>query len=249
MIPCTNIGLCDKGGYYEENNGDCLAVLMTLTMAVPVMAAQNAEDAIVGTLTLFAVNSGVVGNFDADTGHAFLLFTNTSGSTKQVGVYSVAAGNSVTIGTWPGGSKHWGIWYNLECYVYHVEGEFSNRVSLTMSVAQSQLATMNALIASNDEYNLITDNCVDFVLEIWYALDSYYVFSTGTPSSPNVLMNSLKTIQECEIDRSIPNNTKVGYALNGVFTQVSAGDLSEIIDKLYDDNTEIMGTGAEMQVD
>ena len=185
-------------------------------MTIPVCAIEYAADDIIGYLTLFAVNNSA----DADLGHAFLQFENTSSITLTIGPYGVSPGEGITISVWRDVDGHNGIAYNIESFLHYDKGRFTNRASITIPLRSSDRTTLNNLLYSNRnwEYNAITDNCVDFSLLLWYSVCSDYTFSTGktstTAASPRLLFASMQQFSDCVSGDTITYNYNVKALLN-----------------------------------
>lgn len=180
-------------------------------------------DPIVGELTIFATNDG--GSSSSNTsGHAFLMFQNTSTSSIKIGGISVAHNRTITFGTWGNKSQHTGIWYNLEAYFVHKSGSYSNRVSLTTSIVKSKISVLNKLLDDNDEWELL-NNCSSFAVKVWNAM-SNKTLSAGTPNTPTSLMSSIKKVSGYSTGKAIPASVPIGYMNNGSFTSVTTSALT-----------------------
>lgn len=150
---------------------------------------------------------------------------------------NVGSGHEITIGTWGNKSQHQGIWYNLESYFVNNNSAYGNRVSLSMSVTQSDIDTINSIISNNDKWSL-TNNCSSFAVKVWNSVSST-TLSAGSPNTPTSLMSSIKSKSGYQTGRSIGNTTPIGYVSNGSFvtvTMTSAANLSKTND------TAIMNT-------
>ena len=131
-----------------------LSLIMVVGMSVTTFAAEVQPAATtVGTLTIFSSNDGGSSSWDT-SGHAFIAFKNSSSSSIRVGGLNVGAGHEITFGTWGNKSQHTGIWYNLESYFANNASAYGNRVSLSMSVTQSNIDTINDIISKNDKWSL-----------------------------------------------------------------------------------------------
>lgn len=194
-----------------------LAVCVVFSCSVTAFAAEPRATT-VGTLTIFASNDGGSSSWNT-SGHAFISFKNTSSSSITVGGLSVGAGHEITIGTWGNKSGHVGIWYNLESYFVNNQDSYSNRVSLSMSVTQANVDTINTLISKNDSWSAL-NNCSSFAVKIWNAVSSK-TLSAGTPNTPTSLMSSIKAKSGYETGRAIGNTTPIGYVSDGSFESVT----------------------------
>lgn len=112
-----------------------------------------------------------------------------------------------------------------------------NRVSLSMSVTQSDIDTINSIISNNDTWS-VTNNCSSFAVKVWNSVSSN-TLSAGSPNTPTSLMSSIKSKSGYQTGRSIGNTTPIGYVSNGSFvtvTMTSAANFSKTND------TAIMNT-------
>lgn len=104
-------------------------------------------------------------------GHAFLAFYNDSSVTITIGHMKVAPGSSVTIGTYQNRPAHKGIWYNVEGYNLNLINSSEGLATLTISLSQNQLSTVNAAINGHDHWSHI-DNCASFARGVWNSVTS-----------------------------------------------------------------------------
>ena len=204
------------------------AFIMVFTVNTTALAAEaQSTDAssTVGTLTIFSANDGGSSSWNTSR-HSFIAFKNTSYSSIRVGGLNVGSGHEITIGTWGNKSQHTGIWYNLESYFVNNTGAYSNRVSLSMSVTQSDINTINNIISNNDKWSL-TNNCTSFAIKVWNNV-SNAILSGGIPNTPTALMSSIKAKSAHQTGRSIRNTTPIGYVSNGSFVSVTASQLNNV---------------------
>ena len=178
----------------------------------------------VGILTIFSCDSGQDSSLTY-WGHSWVTFTNISGYSMQIGVLSVPSGQEITIGTRRGDSGHAGIWYNAEAYRYHNLGAYPNRVSLTIYITQSNVNTLNSIIASGDSWNAFNNNCATFASNVWNSISSTYL-SPGTIHLPATLKSSIMAVSGYQTNRSMLNSTPVGYASGGSFVYGNTSLLS-----------------------
>lgn len=196
-----------------------LSLIMVVGMSVTTFAAEVQPAATtVGTLTIFSSNDGGSSSWDTSS-HAFIAFKNSSSSSIRVGGLNVGAGHEITFGTWGNKSQHTGIWYNLESYFANNASAYGNRVSLSMSVTQSNIDTINDIISKNDKWSL-TNNCSSFAVKVWNSVSSK-TLSAGIPNTPTSLMSSIKSKSGYQTGRSIGNTTPIGYVSNGSFVTVT----------------------------
>ncbi len=207
-----------------------IAVIITFCMNVHayasnenILADSSLIDPIVGELTIFASNDGGSSAINI-SGHAFLMFKNVSSSAIKIGGLTVAANKTITFGTWGNKSQHTGIWYNLESYLVIQQGAYSNRVSLTTYISESQISSLNSLISSNDKWSL-TNNCSSFAVKIWNTFSSKSL-DAGTVNTPTNLIESIKDIDGYETTKSITASVPIGYVENGSFVSVSSSSIT-----------------------
>lgn len=172
-------------------------------------------------LHVFSNASGSASSLNT-SGHSWILIRNGTNSSITVGVKKVAAGGVVTLGTWGNLSKHKGIWYNEEAYIYSVNSTgFSGRVSLNMNISSSQLSTINTVISNSDSWSL-TSNCSTFASKVWNSVSSTSI-DAGTVNTPSNLAKSIKSKTGYKTNASMPTvstsgtNTSVGYKSSGAF--------------------------------
>lgn len=153
-------------------------------LLLPILLIFNGEkgpvnpDDTVGNLTIFAYGDYVdVPNLNADageigsyTGHVFLQFKNTSGSTLDVGHIPLTNNNSITISCWPdmNGYNHSGIWYNRESF--DLNGwQTCSKASLTTTIDYTGLSALSSYLTttSNNYYNLLSHNCAVASIQMW----------------------------------------------------------------------------------
>lgn len=195
-----------------------LIIVFSLSATAFAAEVQPAAAATVGTLTIFSSNDGGSSSWDT-SGHAFIAFKNTSSSSVTVGGLNVGSGHEITFGTWGNKNQHTGIWYNLESYFANNSSAYGNRVSLSMSVTQSNINTINNIISNNDTWSL-TNNCSSFAVKVWNSVSSTSL-SAGLPNTPTSLMSSIKSKSGYQTGRSIGNTTPIGYVSNGSFVTVT----------------------------
>lgn len=198
-----------------------LSLAMIFAFTVPALAADiepAATEPNVGTLTIFAANDGGSSSFNI-SGHAFISFKNTSSSSVAVGGLNVHADHEITFGTWGNKEGHKGIWYNLESYLVNNKNAYGNRVSLSQTVTQSDINTINDLIDKNDTWSA-TNNCSSFAVKIWNGVSSTKL-SAGSPNTPSSLMSSIKSKSSYQTGQSISSATPIGYLQNNAFFTVT----------------------------
>ncbi len=168
-----------------------LAVLLLATMIMPSVAI--AADPVVVKMSLFSYTKNCF-----DTGHSWLYFENVSNQTVTVGVYQLAPGQAVSVGTFKNTrSDGAGVYYNVEAYCTANYGA-NGRVSLTETLTASELAKVSGMINSNNNWTLVK-NCAWFASKIWNEVSDIEVFSGSTPSC-------LKTSMKVESDYNYQTN-------------------------------------------
>ena len=130
-------------------------------------------------------------------GHSFIVVENTSNTSITVGHMPVAAGDSVTLGTFGNRSAHVGIWYNIEGCLGYTSPAYSLSTYLTLG----ELAQVNIVINNNDHWTY-TDNCSGFAVDVWNATPSPYTISGGNPAA---VVNSIKSKSSYVQNPTIPS--------------------------------------------
>ena len=100
-------------------------------------------------------------------GHVWMYFENLTDGDLTVGVYTVPAGQGVSVGAMGNSrSDGKGIYYNVEAYMIHKMGG-SGTVGRSMLLTQDQLNTVNATILERNEWSLSSNNCCRFATRVW----------------------------------------------------------------------------------
>lgn len=151
-------------------------MLMVFGMILPVHAAST-----LGTVRIYST---------LEDSHAFLLYTNNSGTTQTIGHYTVASGSTISIGTWGSITQHKGIWYNVEM---RSDIGVASNVSVARSItSQTQLSNFNNAINRSDSWNLYTGNtCAYFAGYVWCQTFSEKV---NVGMSPSLLASTIKKL-------------------------------------------------------
>mgnify|MGYP003294276178 CR=1 FL=1 len=143
-----------------------------------------------------------------------------------LGSYTVEPGEEITFGTFSSlvtPEEHSGIWYNLEAYKYHEEDDFTDSVSLCVTLDYIMYEELDDLIAVNDGYNVTTNNCVDFAVRIWNQITDDTLSGKQTEDSLSLPANLRDEIEDRigEVhDRPLPDWEEVGYTQGGVLVPV-----------------------------
>ncbi len=99
-------------------------------------------------------------------GHVWLYFRNVTDHDVRVGVYTLAPGRGVSVGTMHlSRADGPGIYYNVEAYMTHRMGGFGS-VGRTMSLTQAQLDAVNGVILFSNSWST-SNNCCAFATRVW----------------------------------------------------------------------------------
>ncbi|WP_067839583.1 hypothetical protein [Amphibacillus sediminis] len=173
----------------------------------------------VAQLTIFSVASSSQSSSSNYSGHSWVTIKNinTNNTKIRVGkVTGIERNKTVSVGTFGNklnnsGKTKKGIFYNLESYFQSKNSSsYRGRVSLTMSLTQNQLNTVNNFITNNDKWSL-TNNCANFAVKLWNGVSSTKL-SSGTPATPKKLVNSIKSKSGYKTNASMPFHYPVRYA-------------------------------------
>lgn len=174
-----------------------VSVLTAFIMVVPTSLQAHAAT-YVANLRVVSYGPGGTG------GHSFILVKNTSSSSITVGVRSVAADGTISVGTWGNKPDGKGVYYNLERY-YVGQGAYSGRVSLSMNLTSAQLATVTSSIKNNNSWSLL-NNCSSFASRVWNSVSGTKV-GAGFVNTPTGLANSIKSKSGYVTNTSFPSTT------------------------------------------
>ena len=93
-------------------------------------------------------------------------FRNVTDHDVRVGVYTLAPGRGVSVGTMHlSRADGPGIYYNVEAYMTHRMGGFGS-VGRTMSLTQAQLDAVNGVILFSNSWST-SNNCCAFATRVW----------------------------------------------------------------------------------
>jgi hypothetical protein len=146
-----------------------------------------------------------------DYGHAWLTVTNNSTSNITVGGLSnIAPGKTVSIGTWGNVNPHKGVWYNLEARRIALNNRYTTRSSISISVSQANLNSLNTSILNNDAWSY-TNNCASFAVRAWNAMSATTNLSAGTPNTPDGVYASMLSKGSPSQGISVPYHYDVYY--------------------------------------
>lgn len=200
--------------YYLDNDQERqeLKKLYDLSALLSDSVEPSTRAATVCKLTVFSdisTRAGTSSGHDVGLGaHSWLMFKNTSASSIKVGGLSVAAGKSVTIGTWGTLGSYKGAWYNYEAICIK-EGKYNKRYSKSIDISSSTLTTLNTLLKSFDSWTL-TANCSAYARIIWNRSGGT-ILSSGVVNTPMALANSIKSTDHYNYNASCVGTGKVYY--------------------------------------
>ena len=174
-------------------------------------------------------SSSVVG-----AGHAYCIFINNTSHYQNIGYFSVAPGQNVSVGLWTNeaiyGSvassnsnivAHDGVYYDYEsAYYTQIEGS-TDEVYVSYDLNVDNLADVSSFIKSkNDIYDLISYNCATFACDLWNHVTgtNYY---TGWFRAPRQLRD--------DIIRDYPNEYKRGSGSLVTKTKFAIYDTKETV--------------------
>ena len=144
-------------------------------------------------------SSSVIG-----AGHAYCIFTNNTSQYQQIGYYTVAPGENVSVGLWSSSAisesssssssnivSHSGVFYDYESVFYTSKETSTDEVYVSYQLDASRLGAVSDFIKSkNDIYNLTTYNCATFACDLWNHVSgsNYY---TGWFRAPRQLRDDI----------------------------------------------------------
>ncbi len=156
-----------------------------------------------GTFDVYIMASGV--SFDnfingSFAGHGWIEIISNSAHEYTIGHYSLPSSETVTIGRWgsqinQNDGNFVGIWYNREVYEINVNGKYGSKTYSYLTVNKNKLNQITSLITSTySGYNLITNNCVTFAIEVWnICADTNNTIDTSI-FTPNGLVNAIEDL-------------------------------------------------------
>lgn len=162
------------------------------------------------TLTIYSDQKG---------GHAFVAITNKTDKDITVGVYTLEAGKSVTLGTYGNKIGHNGLFYDLEAYAnLYYSSDFSTYVSLSTELGKSDLTTINKFISKNDNWGFY-NNCSYFASGLWNSVsDTKLSAKNGLKwNTPTALAKSIIKQGGYEVGKEVPSATQAGFKYKGKF--------------------------------
>ena len=156
------------------------------------------------TLTLFSLPNG---------GHSWFTVKNNIGAAIKVGVYNIAIGEEISIGTFGNQQGHCGIWYNIESY-YADNSSYIGRVSLSETISINELNEMTEYIRRNDTWSVYY-NCSRFAGSIWNLATNNDI-DINLISTPTAVANAIKKKSNYQTNRTFQKQEKssVGYVKN-----------------------------------
>lgn len=217
----SSCGFIDEPVFIDNEDFEEVFVDENETILQQVPTSTRASEANVVSVRVFADPSkSTIGSsgLEIDLGtHAWITVSNTSSSNVTVGKFNVAAGKTMSLGTWGNKSEHKGLWYNLESYFIKNNSSYGNRVSLRVDLTATNLSALNNTIVGYDKWS-VTNNCSSFAVTCWNKVCSTKL-SAGVINTPKNLAGSIKGISGYSTGFSVPHNYKVYYA-NGSSTPI-----------------------------
>ncbi len=105
------------------------------------------------------------------SGHTWLYVENLTDEPMQVGLYTVPAGEGVSLGTFSFSVfDGWGIYYNLECYRTNRDEDFYDCTRITTELDATGLERLNAALMSYPNMWGLYMNCMGFAFAVWNAV-------------------------------------------------------------------------------
>lgn len=149
-------------------------------------------------------------------GHSWIAITNNTNNPRVVSVYGDLNPNeTVTIGIW-GNLNDNGVWYNAENYAIHQLNYYNGRVSVSMNITATQLDSISAYISNHDYWNA-SYNCSCFVKDIWNLVSNDKLNCGWMVNLPAWLCDSIKGKDVYYTNKSIAENSRIGYHANYQF--------------------------------
>lgn len=145
-------------------------------------------------------------------GHAFLSFKNLTDQDLMIGEYVLSPDEEITVGLWSILGKY-GVWYNVESYLYNNLDRYQDLVSTSIKIDQSTLNDVNEYINSDPIWYIVY-NCSSFVTEVLNIVTGSDLHTIMmSPSELKETFNTLGSIEKVELY----NNSNIGYFKNGEF--------------------------------
>lgn len=191
-------------------------VIILISFSVPVYASDYSRGS-----TILAGELYIVVSFDCTssgnfTGHAFIMYYNSSDYTVDFGSMTLKPGEEVTVSTTGVETGWYRVWYNLDSYHYHHNNELHDNVYAHTTITYDQLFTIQRIIDAWDEYEALTNNCTHFATAIWNAVSSEKL----NASFPITLQSQIKKLDHYYTNLSLATQSNIGYFKDGVFKDV-----------------------------
>lgn len=152
-----------------------LTLLFVFLMMSPISAFAAGGSGDVAKLTVFSYAKAY------KAGHSWIYIENTSSKTLTIGAYSLAPGESVSVGAFMNTRKEGkGIYYNVESYVVNTFGA-PGRLSLTEGINESEVSKISQYILSHNTWTP-AKNCAYFAAKIWNMVSGKRLYHGSTPS-------------------------------------------------------------------
>ena len=194
-----------------------LVAALIMIGSIPYLSVYAAS----GTITLTAYSYFKDGD---GLGHSWISVENDTNNTYFLGAYVMDPGETVTVGIW-GNLEDSGVWYNVESYGIDEFGLFNGHVSISETITEEELASINSYIAQHDSWSLVY-NCSVFVKEIWNMVSNKELSCGFLVNLPAWLCDSIRDKAGCRTNRYIPTNSKIGYVNDNRFFEKVPEDLS-----------------------
>lgn len=199
--------------------GFLLSAILLFALCLPGFAADAIQPRIdfVATMQIASYSGG--GGLSSSlgiNGHSFIIISNISDKEITVGHMPVAAGESVTIGTYGNRAGHSGIWYNIEGY-WGYRGFSSTVYGLHTGLTSMELISVNRTINNNDSWAL-TNNCSSFAAKVWNTTNSGEYGRKVSGGNPSALASSIRSFSTCITNPTVPSK-----GLDTIARQTSSG--------------------------
>lgn len=161
-----------------------LSVILILVVAVPAFAAQSGDE-IVARIYVITYLEGT-----SWTDHAWVYFENLSTEKQTVGLYSLPAGEGVSVGCFAASRDDgYGIYYNIESYCANKYGQ-TGWVSISKDITKSQLQkATDKILSIRNGWDFIF-NCMYFAFSVWNAATGDNLVSLVFPVFGQIMLKA-----------------------------------------------------------
>lgn len=146
-----------------------LVIVLAFTAVVPSFAAEPEAETVepqekaVARFTLFSTIY-----FFPVAGHEWIYVENLTDEPMQVGLYTVPAGEGVSVGCFSFSvSDGWGLYYNVEAYRENRDDNIDNCWSITQYLTQSEVEKLSRDLKNYPNMWSFYFNCMFFAFSIW----------------------------------------------------------------------------------